>query len=133
MEIVFIALCYLLCLILWIVAECRWSVRVRLSLGIVALLAAIPVTAILALALTDFRNNRYFSEAIKTIVSESVSAMEARDPSLLPRLKKLDSTIQGGMYENKQDLLGKADAFRADGEKTRHGKIRDQPEAPPAN
>lgn len=115
----FIATCYLACLVLWIVAELRWSRGVRLSLGLISLLIAVPVATFLTFALTDMRNNRYFSHAIKIVVSESLDSLRSGDATLLSRLEKLDATIEGPMYENNQNLLEKADAFRTEGERIR--------------
>jgi nitrogen fixation/metabolism regulation signal transduction histidine kinase len=122
MGALFIAVIYLVFVVLWIVAECRPSVtrRVRLALGLVALLFAIPVTAFLAFALTEFSDNSYFSHAIKIIVSESVVSLKTGDSALVTRFQKLDEAIQGPMYENNQDLLKKAEAFQEEGEQCRH-------------
>jgi hypothetical protein len=72
----------------------------------------------------------YFSHAIKIVVSESLDSLRSGDAALLSRLEKLDATIQGPMYENNQNLLEKADAFRAEGVRLRIGQkeVKTEPE-----
>ena len=118
----FIAICYLTCLVLWVVAELRWSRGARLSLGLISIVITVPVTAFLTFVLTDMRNNRYFSHAIKIVVSESLDSLRSGDTAFFSRLETFDATIQGPMYENNQNLLEKADAFRTEGETIRTGQ-----------
>ena len=108
-------------LTLWLVAENRWSKRVRITLGLLALVSALPVTALFSVGITQLDDQSYFAASVQTLLDESVEALEAGEPGFLNRLKTFREN-QMLRYESRGDLLENARAFRDEGEDLR-GKI----------
>lgn len=105
-------------LTLWLVAENRWSKRVRITLGLLALVSALPVTALFSVGITQLDDQSYFAASVQTLLDESVEALEAGEPGFLNRLKTFREN-QMLRYESRGDLLENARAFRDEGEDLR--------------
>ena len=105
-------------LALWLVAENRWSKRLRITLGLLAILTAIPVTALVAVAVTQLDDQSYYAASVRTLLDETVVALESGEPGFLHRLKTFREK-QMLTYESRSNLLENARAFRDDGQALR--------------
>ena len=54
-------------LALWLVAENRWSKRSRIILGSLTILTTIPVTALVAVAVTQLDDQSYYAASVRTL------------------------------------------------------------------
>ena len=106
-------------LALWLVAENRWSKRSRITLGSLTILTTIPVTALVAVAMTQLDDQSYYAASVRTLLDETVAALESGEPDLLQRLKTFREK-QMLTYESRSNLLENARAFRDDGEALRN-------------
>ena len=106
-------------LALWLVAENRWSKRLRITLGLLAILTAIPVTALVAVAVTQLDDQSYYAASVQTLLDETVVALESGEPGFLHRLKTFREK-QMLTYESRSNLLENARAFRDDGQALRN-------------
>ena len=106
-------------LALWLVAENRWSKRSRIILGSLTILTTIPVTALVAVAVTQLDDQSYYAASVRTLLDETVAALESGEPDLLQRLKTFREK-QMLTYESRSNLLENARAFRDDGEALRN-------------
>ncbi len=104
---------------LWLVAENRWSKRSRIILGSLTILTTIPVTALVAVAVTQLGDQSYYAASVRTLLDETVAALESGEPDLLQRLKTFREK-QMLTYESRSNLLENARAFRDDGEALRN-------------
>ena len=116
-------------LALWLVAENRWSKRLRITLGLLAILTAIPVTALVAVAVTQLNDQSYYAASVRTLLDETVVALESGEPGFLHRLKTFREK-QMLTYESRGNLLENARAFRDDGEALRNKTEKTQSVAP---
>ena len=105
-------------LALWLVAENRWSKRLRITLGLLAILTAIPVTALVAVAVSQLDDQSYYAASVQTLLDETVVALESGEPGFLHRLKTFQEK-QMLTYESRSNLLENARAFRDDGQALR--------------
>jgi len=106
-------------LALWLVAENRWSKRSRIILGSLTILTTIPVTALVAVSVTRLDDQSYYAASVRTLLDETVAALESGEPDLLQRLKTFREK-QMLTYELRSNLLENARAFRDDGEALRN-------------
>ena len=104
---------------LWLVAENRWSKRSRITLGFLTILIAIPVTALVAVTGTQLDDQSYYAASVRTLLDETVVALESGEPGFLHRLKTFREK-QVLTYESRSDLLENARAFRDDGQALRN-------------
>ena len=116
-------------LALWLVAENRWSKRSRITLGLLAILTAIPVTALAAVAVTQLDDQSYYAASVQTLLDETVVALESGEPGFLHRLKTFREK-QMLTYESRSNLLENARAFKDDGEALRNKMDKTVPVAP---
>ena len=114
---------------LWLVAENRWSKRLRIALGLSAILTAIPVTAMAAVAVTQLDDQSYYAASVQTLLDETVVALESGEPGFLNRIKTFRER-QMLTYESRANLLENTRAFRDDGEALRKRMEETVPVAP---
>ena len=76
-------------LALWLVAENRWSKRSRITLGLLAILTAIPVTALVAVAVTQLDDQSYYAASVRTLLDETVVALGVRRAWFSPSTQDL--------------------------------------------
>lgn len=110
-------------LALWLVAENRWSKRLRITLGLLAILTAIPVTALVAVAVTQLDDQSYYATSVQTLLDETVVALESGEPGFLHRLKTFREK-QVLTYESRSNLLENARAFMDDGQALRNKTVK---------
>jgi hypothetical protein len=113
-------------LALWLVAENRWSKRWRITLGILAILTAIPTTALVAVAVAQLDDQSYYAASVRTLLDETVIALESGEPGFLHRLKTFREE-QVLTYESRHNLLENARAFRDDGQVLRNKMEKTEP------
>jgi len=113
-------------LVLWLVAENRWSKRIRITLGLLTLLSAMPVTALFAVAITQLDDQSYFAASVHTLLDETIEALEAGEPGFLDRLKAFREK-QRLTYETRGNLLENARAFTDAGESLRTKTEKTEP------
>ena len=111
---------------LWLVAENRWSKRLRITLGLSAILTAIPVTALAAVAVTQLDDQSYYAASVRTLLDETVVALESGESGFLHRLKTFQEK-QTLTYESRSNLLENARAFRDDGQALRNKTEKPEP------
>ena len=105
-------------LAVWIIAENRWSKRVRITLGVLVMLSAIPVPALFAVAITQLDDQSYFAASVRIILDESIAALEAGEPGFLQRLKvfrehqPLRYELRGNLFENAHKFQEEGEALR---------------------
>ena len=114
---------------LWLVAENRWSKRSRITLGLLTILIPIPVTALVAVAVTQLEDQSYYAASVQTLLDETVVALESGEPGFLNRIKSFRER-QMLTYESRANLLENARAFRDDGEALRNKMEKTEPVAP---
>ena len=114
---------------LWLVAENRWSKRSRITFGILAMLTSIPVTALVAVAVAQLDDQSYYAASVRTLLDETVLALESGEPGFLHRLKTFREK-QMLTYESRGSLLENVRAFRDDGEALRNKTEKTEPVAP---
>lgn len=101
-------------LTVWIIAENRWSKRVRMTLGILVMLSAIPVPTLFAVAITQLDDQSYFAASVRIILDESIAALEAGEPDFPQRLKVFREQ-QSLRYESRGNLFENARRFQEEG------------------
>ncbi len=106
-------------LALWLVAENRWSKRWRITLGLLAILTAMPVTALATVAIIQLDDQSYYAASVRTLLDETVVALESGEPGFLHRLKTFREK-QVLTYESRNNLLENSRAFRDDGQVLRN-------------
>ena len=116
---------FIVLLAAWLIAENRWSKQIRITLGLLVMLCAIPVTSLFAVAITQLDDQSYFAASIRIILDESIAALEAGEPGFLPRLK-LFREHQPLRYELRGNLLENARIFKEEGENLRKSKAVEQ-------
>jgi len=116
-------------LALWLVAENRWSKRLRITLGLLAILTVMPVTALVAVAVSQLDDQSYYAASVRTLLDETVVALESGEPGFLHRLKTFREK-QMLTYESRSNLLENARSFRDDGEALRNEAEKTEPVTP---
>lgn len=105
----------------------RRSLRsARVALALLALLLSHGLVGLAVFAFKDLDDNSYYAAATRTLLDETISAMEQQEPNYLGRLKEFVAT-QRLSYETRGDLLENARAFAVRGETLRgeaKGKAR---------
>ena len=120
---------FIVILSLWLVAENRWSKRWRITLGLSAILTAIPVTALATVVVSQLDDQSYYAASVQTLLDETVVALESGEPGFLDRIKTFRER-QMLTYESRGNLLENARAFRDDGEALRNKMEKAGPVAP---
>ena len=116
---------FIVLLAAWLIAENRWSKQIRITLGLLVMLCAIPVTSLFAVAITQLDDQSYFAASVRMILDESIAALEAGETGFLPRLK-LFRENQSLRYESRGNLFENAEKFREEGESLRKPKVVEQ-------
>ena len=114
---------------LWLVAENRWSKRSRITLGLLTIMVPIPVTALVAVTGTQLDDQSYYAASVRTLLDETVVALESGEPGFLHRLKTFREK-QMLTYESRSNLLENARSFRDDGEALRNKAEKTEPVTP---
>lgn len=87
----------------------------RVGLALLALLLSHGLVGVAVFVFKELDDNSYFAAATRTLLTETVTAMEQHEPNYLGRLKEFVAT-QRLSYETRGDLLENARAFAARGE-----------------
>ena len=97
----------------------RSSLRsARVFFAFIALLVSHGVVALAMFIYKDIDDNSYYAASTKILLTETVTAMDEREPTLLNRLKDFVAT-QPLTYESRSNLLDNARAFAARGKAQR--------------
>jgi len=103
----------------WVGAERRnASLRRRLGLGLAAMALTLPCAMAFASGLTQLDDNSYYAASVRALLDETADAVEAGEPGFADRLRDFRAHVRLS-YESRDNLLQKARAFRADGERLR--------------
>lgn len=109
---------YIGLIVLWLVAEQKWSKRVRITLGIIVLILSLPLPILFTMAITQLDTNSYYAASVGTLLDETIEALESGEEGFLSRLKAFRES-QRLTYESRSDLLENAGAFRDEGKRIR--------------
>ena len=118
---------FLASVILWLVAENRWSKRKRILLGVLAIFISLPVTILFTFAFTRLDDQSYYAASVRRLLDESVAALAAKEPDYLDRLKAfrdnqmLTYESRGNLLENVREFQNQGKALRQKTEKTEPG------------
>jgi Na+-transporting methylmalonyl-CoA/oxaloacetate decarboxylase beta subunit len=110
---------YIGLILLWLIAEQKWSKRIRITIGLVVLILSLPLPILFTTVITQLDTNSYYAAAVGTLLDETIEALETEDEGFLQRLKAFRE-FQRLTYESRSDLLENARAFRDDGKKIRN-------------
>jgi len=105
---------------LWLVAETKWSKRVRITCGIAVLVMSLPLPLLVTFAITQLDDNSYYASSVAKFLDETIEALESGEAHFLTRLKRFREA-QSLSYENRGDLLDNVRAFRDEGKILRQG------------
>ena len=110
---------YIGLIVLWFVAEYRWSKRVRITLGVLAILLslALPIPATIATVQID--DNSYYAASVRTLLDEAIEALDAGEEGFLDRLNSFRES-QLLTYESRNNLLKNVREFREEGTRIRN-------------
>ncbi len=111
-------LVYIGLITLWLVAEQKWSKRIRITLGVVVLILSLPLPILVTMAITQLDTNSYYAASVGTLLEETIEALESKEEGFLSRLKAFRES-QRLTYESRSDLLENARAFRDEGKRIR--------------
>lgn len=109
---------YIGLIILWLVAEQKWSKRIRITLGIVLLILSLPLPILVTMAVTQLDTNSYYASSVGTLLDETIEALEAEENGFSERLKAFRQS-QKLTYESRSGLLENARKFRDEGKQIR--------------
>ena len=96
--------------ILWYRAERNGSLRKRLLAELLALVFALLLTVFFAVAITQLDDQSYYAASVRTLLEETLEALEAGEPGFAERLKTFRES-QRLTYETRADLLENARRF----------------------
>ena len=113
-----IVVVYIGLIALWLRAEQKWPKRARMTLGIVVLILSLPLPILLTIAITQLDSNSYYAASVRTLLDETIEALESGEEGFLSRLKDFRKS-QELTYESRSDLLDNARAFRDEGNRIR--------------
>ena len=118
-------------LVVWIVAErANAPVKRRIGLGVAMLVTALPLAVAFAVGITQLDDQSYFAASVRTILDESIDAIEAEEQGFLQRIKAFRDE-QMLNYETRGNLLENAREFRDNGRRIREEKQKTEPPAGP--
>ena len=109
---------YIGLVVLWLVAEQRWSRRIRITLGIVVLVFSLPLPVALTWITTQIDDNVYYGSSIGIVLDETIEALESGEKGFPDRLKDFRRSLHI-TYESPGNLLEKARVFRDEGKRIR--------------
>lgn len=109
-------------IVLWLVAELKWSRRARITLGLVLMTFSLTLAIFIATAVTQLDTNSYYAASVRTLLDETIEALEAEEDGFSERLKVFRQT-QKLTYESRSNLLEGARAFRQEGKRIRTEQV----------
>lgn len=118
-------------LVAWVIAErANAPLKRRIGLGVVMLVTALPLAVAFAAAITQLDDQSYFAAAVRTMLDESIDAIESGEAGFLQRIKSFRDQ-QMLNYETRGNLLENARNFRDEGRRIREQKQKTEPAAGP--
>lgn len=109
-------------IVLWLVAELKWAKRTRITLGLVLLTFSLTLAILITTAVTQLDTNSYYAASVRTLLDETIEALEAEEDGFSERLKAFRQS-QKLTYESRSNLLESARAFREEGKRIRTEQV----------
>ena len=100
--------------ILWYRVERNGSLRKRVLTGLLVLVFSLALTVLFAVAITQLDDQSYYAASVRTLLDETLEALEAGEPSFGERLKAFRES-QRLTYETRANLLENARRFAEEG------------------